>query len=235
MFCDACGSNVEGCLRPISRYCPKCGASLLKWIVDAVHANFATQLDPCSAQRKGHPQSLRQPSPVGLEAFGQDDEEEDLYGVPPNSNSRSATPPLEIHSPSPSPSVESSSVSETSDGYSEYQESETVSTDNESEPIRSIADFSPELSLDIRDHNLPPPFPVPERYNQAFPRRIIAKLLGGSPQNTYPVGRDRRHPMYACPKMSNNPTLPIVAGAHGILITRPVPRELVLSPPSNRR
>ena len=230
MFCDSCRFKFEdGHLRPQSRYCPNCGISLLKLIVDSVQASQPPPREQGTAQRKENSQSLRQLSPVAQAPLGSHDEEEDLCGVPPNSNSRNATPPVAVHSQSPAPSVESSSVSETSDGYSEYQESETASTDNDSESIHSVADFAPELSLHIRDHNLPPPFPVPARYNQAFPRRIIAKLLGGSPQNTYPVGRDRRHPMYACPKMSNNPTLPTVAGAPGILITRPVPKELVLS------
>ena len=228
MFCDVCGIKFEdGALRPKSRYCPKCGETLLKWIVDAVQANQPPQREQCIVQRNENPQSLRRLSPVAQEPFGSYNEEEDLYGVPPNSNPRNAAP-LAVRSPLPSPSVESSS-SETYDGYSDYRESDAASTDNDAESIRSISDFSLELSLDIRDHNLPPPFPVPQRYNQAFPRRIIAKLLGGSPQNTYPVGRDRCHPMYACPKMSNNPTLPTVTGAHGILITRPVPKELVLS------
>jgi hypothetical protein len=229
IYCDACGIELVG-LRPQSRYCPKCGISLQTWVIEAMQRNEPPAPERSRVQRTEDSQSNPPLSPDPQEPFVGQDDEEDLYGVPPNSNARNATSPLAIHSPSRSASVESVSGSETRDGYSEYQESEVASTDGESESGLPMTDLSTELSLNIRDHNLPPPFPVPARYNQAFPRRIINKILGGSPQTTYPVTKDRHRPMYACPKMSQNPTLPSFAGAHGVLISKPVPKELVLFP-----
>ena len=228
IYCDACGIEFVD-LRPQSRYCPKCGISLQTWVIEAMQRNQPPAGERSRVQRTEDSQSNSPLSPAPQEPLVGQDDEEDLYRFPPDSNTRNATSPLAIHSPSRPAPVESVSGSETPDGYSEYQESETASTDGESESVLSATDLSTELSLNIRDHNLPPPFPVPARYNQAFPRRIITKLLGGNPQTTYPLARDRRRPMYACPKMSNNPTLPSFAGAHGVLITKPVPKELVLS------
>jgi hypothetical protein len=100
-------------------------------------------------------------------------------------------------------------------------------TDSEP-PSRATSPAAPELSLDITTYDLPPPFPVPSRYNQPFLRpKVIAKILGGGMQVTYPVSRSREFPMYACPRMDYNPTVPAIHGHHGILITKPMPREFV--------
>ena len=119
---------------------------------------------------------------------------------------------------------------------SDTQFSQTPSTDDKSERTYSISLKSapgpefPRLSLDIKTYNLPPPFPVPSQYNQAFfSRRLISKILGGNPQKIYPMSGDRKTPMYACLRRDQNPTVPSFQGSHGILISKPIPSDLVTS------
>lgn len=144
------------------------------------------------------------------------DVEEDIYG-----EQQKTTPTREIMSPETSELPHSGTVSRLASPSCASATSETVDSTCSQSPTTTI------LSLDIADYNLPPPFPVPERYNTPFSRRkVITKILGGNTQKTYPVAADRRYPMYACPRMDSNPTIPRYQGHHGILITKPVPREL---------
>jgi hypothetical protein len=170
MFCDVCGMGYEdGLLTCRSKYCPRCGKELLKWITDAL-------------QKKQRPHQGR----------------------------------LEFRS-------------------SETENSQTSSRDDESEHTASISlkssptPESPFLSLDIKAYNLPPPFPVPSHNNQTFSRRLISKVLGGNPQKIYPMSGDRKTPMYACLRRDQNPTVPNFQGSNGILITKPIPSDLVIS------
>jgi hypothetical protein len=205
MFCDVCGIVFEkGDLLPRSRYCHGCGEELLKWMV---------ALATSSSRLK----------PVEQNADAEDDEDDENYGVPPRFPSPGLMSPGTLesshsrtvsHSPSPSPSIASAS---------EF----SPSVENSPEPTSTSMTTSATLSLNITDYDLPPPFPVPIRFNTPFPRRsVITKILGGNTQRTYPVSGDRRHPMYACPRMDHNPTIPRHQGHHGILITKPVPKEL---------
>ena len=98
IYCDACGIEfVDLC--PQSRYCPKRGISLQTWIVEAMQRNRHPTTERSRVQRTEDSQSNLSLSPVPQEpSVGQDDEEEDLYGISPDLNIPNATPPLPIHS-----------------------------------------------------------------------------------------------------------------------------------------
>src|ERR1700737_1061802 len=201
MFCDACGVGFEdGELSLTSKFCPSCGEELPRWMV-------AMQ----TSRSKNNP---------GAVTTNVDVDEELLYEAPAMSAPEITSPETlqSAHSPkTPPPPVPSPSPSISS--LSEYAPSIHI-------PEISLREYD-EISLNIADYDLPPSFPVPARFNTPFPRRkVITKVLGGNTQKTYPGSKDRRHPMYACPRMDYNPTVPAHQGHHGILITKPVPHEL---------
>ena len=238
-FCDVCGTKFqEGDLRPKSKFCPMCGEQLSPWVIEGitVQASPATsttnapstasisqpQQDTIVVARVPRPnspgtilsslQSVR--APVTPSQRTDSAAQRQSLSITPESSTRYPPPPDldEIE--------ETTSIEEPEDSAS----SECTLLI----PPTQTPDY-PELSLDIKTYNLPPPFPVPSRYNQAFSRRrVICKLLGGNTQRTYPVSKNRKYPMYACPRMDHNPTVPRTNGHHGILITKPIPREFVL-------
>ena len=121
---------------------------------------------------------------------------------------------------------------------SEYEHSELEDVEDSIVPplspqtstVASAPRDYPEISLDINTYDFPPSFPVPSRYNQPFHRRkVISKILGGNNQTTYPMSITGSG-LYACLRMDLNPLSPRFAGAHGIIITRPIPNTLVLCP-----
>ena len=226
MFCDVCGTKYENSdLRATSKYCMQCGETLPKLIVDALKGR----------QRSGQTEPIRQPSTSfhprtqphdgPIEPLGGD--EEDLYGSPDTlRNETPTTGNVSAHSPEYSrPSSPSSIESSMDSDYEEANSNRDI--ESEDDNSMSIDDPSPQtMSLNI-DYDLPPPFPVPIRYNRAFPRHVIVKVLGGGPQTTWPVPRDRRNSMYACVRSNLCPTLPSQQGAHGVMITGAIPKELV--------
>ena len=252
-FCDICGTRFEdGDLRPQSRYCPMCGEQLPKWVIQAIvapsasHINIpspsatpALQADPPSEGTKGtndptHIERSLSPGTIRvLPLF----HEASIHNTSTQQNApiqlrpglpESAIPPIEfIHSPlSSEVGDEENTLSTAGEEVNQESESPEDSPSRLSTPTPSFA----ELSLDIKTYNLPPPFPVPSRYNQAFSRRrVICKLLGGNNQVMYPISKSRKYPRYACPRMDYNPTAPAIHGHHGILITKPIPREFVFS------
>ena len=227
MFCDVCGTKyTDGDLRATSKYCMQCGETLPKLIVDTLRHEQRREPDRLHVQPRSPSTPLTQTYGGAIAPSGGD--EEDLYGSPESLRNETPAAQNSLRSPgdihSPSPSVESMMDSD-------YEEPNIQSVDNESEAEASISiDPSPStLSLNIADYDLPPPFPVPERCNLAFPRHIVGKILGGGHQITWPRARDRRHPMYACVRSNLNPTLPTQSGAHGIMITGPVHKDLVQS------
>jgi hypothetical protein len=105
---------------------------------------------------------------------------------------------------------------------------------SQTSPTESVTTDFPELSLDINTYNFPPSFPVPPHYGQPFNRRsVIMKVLGGGNQTTYPHAANGRG-IYVCLRMDMNPLSPRFAGAHGIIVTRPIPQALVSTPQSRK-
>ena len=233
MFCDVCGTKYDnGDLRATSKYCMQCGETLPKLIVDALQdQQCSSQREPnCSDIQPNTPFTPRtQPHDSPIEPFGGDEEES--YGSPDTlrneilSTGNISAPSSEYgHSPSQPPSNESSMDSD----YEEADRRQSVEIESDDDDTITIDDLSPSTaSLNIEDYGLPPPFPVPIRYNRAFPRHVIGKVLGGGLQTTYPVPGDRRNPMYACVRSNLCPILPSRQGAHGIMITGAIPKELV--------
>lgn len=238
MFCDICRAEYEnGDLRATSKYCMQCGEHLPTFILDAIvdrqrtiqqQANGSpiqpatpytpprrTQYNPVESLRgarlgvSGSPDTLPSETPLARNA-----------STRASRGRRSPSPSL-----SHSPSIESLADSD-------YEETARKPPEIESEDddLMSIDPPSSALSLNIQDYNLPPPFPAPERCNRPFPRRIIAKILGGGPQTTWPLAGDRRHPMYACVRSNLCPILPSQQGAHGIMITGTMPKQMVRRP-----
>jgi len=233
MFCDVCGTKYEdGDLRATSKYCMQCGETLPKLIVNALRGRErAGQRESNSSCRQPRtPFTARtQPHDSPIEPFGGG--EEDLYGSPdtlrnenPTTGNISARSSEYRHSHSPSPSIESSMDSD----YEEPNHRQSVEIESDDDDTILTDDPCPStMNLNIEDYDLPPPFPVPIRYNRAFPRHVIGKVLGGSLQTTWPVPGDRRNPMYACVRSNLCPTLPSEQGAHGVMITGAIPEELV--------
>ena len=235
-FCDVCGTKYEdGDLRATSKYCMQCGETLPKLIVDGLQ----DRQRPSPRERNRPACEPTTPFTVPTHRFDRPIEplEETKkactdHHTPhsPRNETRavqsvSTRSSNNIHTPTLSPSV----VSLTD---LDYEQPDRLSAEIEAEDGDHMSvDASPStLSLNIEDYDLPPAFPVPHRYKQLFPRRIISKILGGGHQITWPRARDRRHPMYACVRSNLNPTLPSQSGAHGIMVTGPVPKELVHPP-----
>jgi len=202
LFCDICGAKFEeGDLRPQSKFCLVCGEELSPWIKNKLQTRMPV---PLLTEIPHPPRNPPSRSAMAENSICMDD--------PPNIGMTNTvnSPPL-----SECEDVEGSSI---------------VSPLSPQTTVASAPRDYPELSLDINAYGFPPSFPVPSRYNQPFHRRkVISKILGGNNQTTYPVSVNGSG-VYACLRMDMNPLSPPFAGAHGMIITRPIPKTLVPYP-----
>lgn len=207
LFCDVCGTRFEqGDLRPRSRFCLVCGEELSAWV-----------------KKKLDEESLVPPSPVLSEI--------DVQPLPRmNSKSIPATPPTETDmalDDEPTQQRRQTPISMDCDDAVVDESSIGSPLPSQTSTTESVTHDYPELSLDINTYNFPPSFPVPPHYGQPFNRRsVIMKVLGGGNQTTYPHAANGRG-IYVCLRMDMNPLSPRFAGAHGIIVTRPIPQALV--------
>jgi len=207
LFCDICGTKFEeGDLRPQSKFCLVCGEELSLWIKNKLQTRTRV---PVLTEIRGQSRPPRNPrSASALAEHGICMDDPPNIGITNTDNS----PPLSEYGHSELEDVEGSSI---------------VAPLSPQTTVASAPRDNPELSLDINTYDFPPSFPVPSRYNQPFHRRkVITKILGGNNQTTYPTSVNGSG-VYACLRMDMNPLSPPFAGAHGIIITRPIPKTLV--------
>jgi predicted nucleic acid-binding Zn-ribbon protein len=207
LFCDVCGTRFEqGDLRPQSKFCLVCGEQLSAWV-----------------KKKLDEASRVPPSPVLSEI--------EVQPLPRrNSKTLPATPSTETEmalDDEPSEQRRQTPVSMDCD-VDEVDESSIASPlPAQTLTTAGVTHDYPELSLDINTYNFPPSFPVPPHYGQPFSRRsVIMKVLGGNNQTTYPHRANGRG-IYVCLRIDMNPLSPRFAGAHGIIVTRPMPTTVV--------
>jgi hypothetical protein len=203
LFCDVCGARFEkGDLRPQSKFCLVCGEELSAWVKKKL--DEASHVPPSSVLSEIEVQPLPRRNSKNLPATPSTQTEMAIDKQPAE---RRRQTPISMDCDVDESSIGSPLPSQTS-------------------TTASVTDDYPELSLNINTYNFPPSFPVPPHYGEPFNRRsVIMKVLGGNNQTTYPHANGRE--IYVCLRMDMNPLSPCFAGAHGIIVTRPIPQALV--------
>jgi predicted nucleic acid-binding Zn-ribbon protein len=207
LFCDVCGTRFEkGDLRPQSKFCLVCGEELSAWVKKKL--DEASRIPPSPVLREIEVESLPRKTSKILPATPSTENE---MAIDDETAEQRRQTPVSID-------CDVDEVDESSIASSLPSQISTTA---------SVTQDYPELSLDINTYSFPPSFPVPPHYGQPFSRRsVIMKVLGGNNQTTYPHSANGRG-IYVCLRMDMNPLSPRFAGAHGIVVTRPMPPALV--------